>query len=626
MAVTGPRNPAGYRDRLTSPGQQDLLSNQGAYGRGHQTHPGASKTKQTTLRPIDDVIGHVTTYRKHNKTPNAPEGNLLVARKGFRNVPRARIRVRELGSKVSELIIKALDKEPGLQIRIRNAAVYSCYPGYEREKFLPNDKLKQLLLPDAVRKVLIKCDKYRKYPGIRSLRESGPGVESDVKSICSPLIGGGNEQPAVKSYRKIFVILLLIKKASIITAFIHNGICDDDLPLRRAFEPGSSKWKAVRENGEDFLFPGFQDLKKGFYVKFIETQWLVLAPYFDPVSEAKEPQILKDAQIPPFTSWYRIPDEQQGGYGEIIKACIHSSHHGFNRTSTDDDSHTTFAVKLIRKQQSINPKKEASILRKFRDERHEHLISILAIYIQHGEYHFIFPWAIANLHGFWKDVHPHPSPDEAEVDLSWMAAQCQGLAEGLSFIHRYETSSFGSLVHPDSMPIATETLKKTESGQMKLRLFGRHGDIKPENILYFPRHDRDLRGTLKITDFGCTDFSTKKEVNSKRLESMPNSPTYRAPKTDIPSDDTSISASYDVWTLGCVYLEFIIWWLGGWTLVEDFARRRLELDPSWYGPTKGQAKTDFFFTVVRGDDGKRTAEVRRGVTEVSNLQHMPVNF
>ncbi|KAF4987273.1 hypothetical protein FGRMN_10459 [Fusarium graminum] len=528
--------------------------------------------------------------------------------------------VKELGDKVLEPISRALGKELSLQARIRNAAVHSHYPGFRSAKFLPSDELVKLLSPDTVSKALKRCDKYRKYPEIRSSRDSRPSVEFEVQNICDEQIGEGGEQSAVKTYRKIFVILLKLKKASVITAFIDQGICDDDLPLRWANGSGPSELKAVRENGEDFSLPGFQNLKHGFYVKFIETQWLVLAPYFDPVSEAKEPQILCNGQIPPFTSWNRIPYEQQGGYGEVIRACIHPSQHGFNRTSVAESSQTMFAVKIIRKQQFINPKREASILRRFRDERHEHLISILSIFIRDGEYHFIFPWAIADLHGYWKDVNEHPSTEEAEVNLSWLAAQCQGLAEGLSFIHRYETSSFGSLVHPDSMPIAAEDLKRTRSGQMKLRLFGRHGDIKPENILYFPRFDKDLRGTLKITDFGCTEFSTKMEVNSKRLESVPNSPTYRAPETDLPSDNTSISASYDVWTLGCVYLEFITWWLDGWTLVEEFARRRLQLDLSWYGPTQGQVRTDFFFTIVRGDDGKRTAEVRKGVTEVSNPQ------
>jgi serine/threonine protein kinase len=287
----------------------------------------------------------------------------------------------------------------------------------------------------------------------------------------------------------------------------------------------------------------------------------------------------------------------------------------------------TFAIKRVhversRAKQFLNPKREATVLRKFRDNRHEHLISILATYIHHKAYHFIFPWAMADLHGYWRDINRTPSMAESDEDLAWLAAQCQGLAEGLSYIHRYETASFKYLIHPDSLPTATEAFVKAKGSQRKLRLFGRHGDIKPENILYFPRYDQDMRGLLKITDFGCADFSTKEEVDCKRRGSVPNSPTYRAPETDLSPDDSSITSSYDVWTLGCVYLEFLTWWLGGWMYVKDFAERRSELDPYWYGQSYGHFKTDFFFTIFEESNGKKRAEVRKGVKEVSMFRRL----
>jgi hypothetical protein len=35
-----------------------------------------------------------------------------------------------------------------------------------------------------------------------------------------------------------------------------------------------------------------------------------------------------------------------------------------------------------------------------------------------------------------------------------------------------------------------------------------------------------------------------------------------------------VSQSYDIWTLGCVLLEFIIWYLRGWEGVEGFSKER----------------------------------------------------
>ncbi|KIL84083.1 hypothetical protein FAVG1_12659 [Fusarium avenaceum] len=386
-------------------------------------------------------------------------------------------------------------------------------------------------------------------------------------------------------YRKIFTILVLLRNASLITSFIVEEICDDDLPFR--LEPGteSSEWRCLRSSGQEFPSPGFRHLKESFYTQFTERQWIVLAPYFDPSCLAKDdPQVLMDEQIPPFTSWKPIPDGNQGGCGEVFKVHIHPGQHRFEHLSSPETPQMAFAIKR--------------------------------------EYHFIFPWAMADLHGYWRDINRKPSTAESDKDLAWLAAQCQGLAEGLSYIHRYETASFKYLIHPDSLPTATEAFIKAKGSQRKLRLFGRHGDIKPENILYFPRHDQDMRGLLKITDFGCADFSTKEEVDCKRRGSVPNSPTYRAPETDLSPDDSSITSSYDVWTLGCVYLEFLTWWLGGWMYVKDFAERRSEVDPDWYGKSYGHFKTDFFFTIFEESNGKRNAEVRKGVKEVSILRRL----
>jgi serine/threonine protein kinase len=121
-----------------------------------------------------------------------------------------------------------------------------------------------------------------------------------------------------------------------------------------------------------------------------------------------------------------------------------------------------------------------------------------------------------------------------------------------------------------------------------------------------------------IADFGCAEFSTKEEVDHERRKWIPNTPTYRAPETEL--DDSSITPSYDIWTLGCVYLEFLTWWFGGWALVAEFAAQRLSPDPSFFGLTEGfKAETDMFFSITK-DNAKKTAEVRENVKKVSNCR------
>jgi hypothetical protein len=227
-----------------------------------------------------------------------------------------------------------LGRELGLQTRIRKAAISSCYPGYQRDKFLPKDEMVKLLSKEAVEKALTKCHKYEKYPDIKRLRDSRPNLKFEVQSICSLPIERKDEHTNAKTYRKIFIVLVLIKKASVITSFINGEICDDDLPFRLEYGTGVSEWKCLRSSGRGFPSLGFQHLREGFFINFTERQWIVLAPYFDPSCLAKDdPQVLMKEQIPPFTSWKPIPDGDQGGCGEVFKVHIHPSQHRFTHVS-----------------------------------------------------------------------------------------------------------------------------------------------------------------------------------------------------------------------------------------------------------------------------------------------------
>lgn len=85
------------------------------------------------------------------------------------------------------------------------------------------------------------------------------------------------------------------------------------------------------------------------------------------------------------------------------------------------------------------------------------------------------------------------------------------------------------------------------------RTNGRHGDIKPENILWFQPHDLNgdhgaFGGKFVISDFGLTEFH-RDETGLVSPMNTARSPTYRAPEYDV---SETISQSYDIWTMGCV--------------------------------------------------------------------------
>jgi len=248
---------------------------------------------------------------------------------------------------------------------------------------------------------------------------------------------------------------------------------------------------------------------------------------------------------------------------------------------------------------------------------HPHLITLLATYESRGRFYLIFPCAEADLLGYWGRIKPSP-PNNSDM-AQWVAKQCCGLAEGLSKIHRWETLSGTRLLHPDSEPPwkfnspVVQSSKRDSAVPAPRQLYGRHGDIKPQNILWF---DDGGYGTLKITDFGIAHFSSKDSVDAKSRRWVANSPQYRAPETDFP--DLQLSPSWDIWTLGSVYLEFITWYFGGWKAVDQFAKDRLAKDPYYDDLIH---TITFFTTYTDEESGERRAKVKEPVVNVSSFHH-----
>jgi serine/threonine protein kinase len=181
---------------------------------------------------------------------------------------------------------------------------------------------------------------------------------------------------------------------------------------------------------------------------------------------------------------------------------------------------------------------------------------------------------------------PRLDPDT----ILWVLQQCKGIADGLSAIHHYQT--------------ATDT-KRTD---LKDDLYGRHGDIKPDNILCFRDEDsgdpHTTRGMLKISDFGLTRFHKLGSRSNVDPASISGSPTYMPPECELRS---SVSRAYDIWSMGCLTLEFITWLLLGWEGVEEFARVR--------SVKVGDLSDDKFYTVLGYKANKaRSAVLRPSVT------------
>lgn len=247
------------------------------------------------------------------------------------------------------------------------------------------------------------------------------------------------------------------------------------------------------------------------------------------------------------------------------------------------------------------------MLKKFSGDAHPHLISLLATYERDETFYLIFPWAEADLMTYWKSQNPDPTFDTETV--IWLAEQCRGIADGLTKLHKYETDLQDHAEAPQLPKIRCEV--DSHEPHKPGQLYGRHGDIKPENILWFPSENGSRhKGILKISDFGLSELHTR---YSKTKESrVANSPTYRPPECDM--SRKIIKQSYDIWTLGCLYLEFIAWALGGWALVAKFASQRRS------------TKSDSFFEILnRGTPTRAEARVKPGVVAVSDSVYVRRN-
>lgn len=171
--------------------------------------------------------------------------------------------------------------------------------------------------------------------------------------------------------------------------------------------------------------------------------------------------------------------------------------------------------------------KETHTLELMRQLDHPHLIRAIAAY-KKGHYRcFVFPWAQGgNLKTLWK--HEPRTLDRKMV--TWAFNQILGISEGIEKLHERNV---------------------------------RHGDIKPLNILYFPKRSNSgfAWGNLVIADVGLAkvheEYTKERDPGTTTRHSTnmyePPEMAFFLPET------TTISRKYDIWSLGCVFLEFIVW-------------------------------------------------------------------
>ncbi|KAI1427398.1 kinase-like protein [Xylaria sp. FL1777] len=211
--------------------------------------------------------------------------------------------------------------------------------------------------------------------------------------------------------------------------------------------------------------------------------------------------------------------------------------------------------------------------------RHDRIVPVLTAFKHRQRFHFIFPYASGgNLEELWKTYSPgnaSGSQDASWYSPQWLLNECLGIAESLAATHQLTT-------------VAELGIQRNLAPQL-------HADFKPRNILCFETIEGGNPSfTLKLADFG---FARKvNEDSTLEVGDVTHTKTYRPPEYD--TEDT-IHLNYDVWCLGCVYIEFITWALIGWAEVEKFAKSRInERDDPHTSTARGEDWEDTFFKRV----------------------------
>ncbi len=277
----------------------------------------------------------------------------------------------------------------------------------------------------------------------------------------------------------------------------------------------------------------------------------------------------------------------RGAYGTVYAVKINLAHNAISRAATLGPAHDLFAPttsyespeRLFAVKQFSNPKafeREQLILKSLADYPHPHIVLHLTTWSQDTAHYILYDLARCNLREYINNVQ---SPPLSRPHVLWFLRQLDGLAKAIFYVHHFKRPTLS-----DPKPEADY-------------LWGRHNDIKPENILVFEKAPNQ-NPVLKLTDFGHGVFTEPKGDHSVGDPQVVGTETYWPPDQ---SRNKKTSRPFDMWALGCVYLELLLWLFGFFQEEgrRGFATARLSLpgqnrtariDRFWYKEKRGMSR------------------------------------
>ncbi|KAI1642503.1 kinase-like protein [Daldinia loculata] len=296
-----------------------------------------------------------------------------------------------------------------------------------------------------------------------------------------------------------------------------------------------------------------------------------------------------------------------GGFSEVYQVKIDKSHQNFKDIGIRHPEEV-FALKKLISHDRNNFNMELSSLLFCMDKSiiknaDKHIIQPLATFeveepaVSGSTYYILFDWAEGNLNDFWKkNGHLVGARDHCR----WMSREFYSLCLALECVHNERKETLKSI---DKNTLEKELLGRSHDAD---GLYGRHGDIKPDNFLWFssPSSSRSL-GQLTLSDFGLGRLHTQVSRSNQDPKNIARTETYKAPEFDL--SDGKISRASDIFSLGCVFLEYVTWFLlGNDSVTKEFPTYRLEQDIYTF-------QSDTFFSIRSDKRGNQRPFLKESV-------------
>ncbi|KAF7558845.1 hypothetical protein G7046_g5318 [Stylonectria norvegica] len=431
------------------------------------------------------------------------------------------------------------------------------------EKFLSDSKIWSFLTEARVRSLLNKC-------------ELGDVADSEKDDLARTICGmpSSRADTDFTSYRKVLLILILIRRHDQIRRFVDQQLDDKKLPLRINGHTRSLEQPGLPDSNTPH--PCFEDWDSTDIGLFETYQMQVTAPYFKHDDGKCHHYRFPDKTALPFLSEggktvegadkTALPFLSEGGkvaegaFAEVMKVELPEAHGNLRSyTKRKGSKKQVFAVKRLKSPNREAFEDESNILGRLnsiaKHHQTKHLATLSATFeIQSTSgptFYFIFPCADFNLVDFWKHYSKSENAEHVGRFSKWMAVQFHGLSQALEVLHNFSFYRKPSDLDP--------------------RNWGIHGDIKPKNILCFRNWNghEDEFGMLQLADFGLTQYHHTVTVN--QVSPLVRSHAYCPPEVELL---WKTGQPLDIWALGCLFLEFSVWLVFGESGLKTFMKDR----------------------------------------------------